>query len=107
MLSGYGEYDEEWEEGYEEKGHIDPIDEVRIPITYEEGVYAWKKLKREGDIARLSIDELSALVRLISYLMRSGDIRKKQLGEEMDRELSKMITTEKIIEIRRRHPRLA
>jgi hypothetical protein len=109
-LSEYdNEYDEDWdwEEKNEEEETIDPIDMVRIPVTYEEGVHAWKKLKKEGDIARLSIEELSALVRLISYLRRSGDNRKKQLGEEMDRELSNMITTEKIKEIRRRRPQLA
>jgi hypothetical protein len=80
------EYDEDWdwEEKNEEEETVDPIDMVRIPATYEEGVYAWKKLKREGDIARLSIDELSALVRLISYLMRSGDNRKKQRAVEDD-----------------------
>jgi len=103
----YDEYDEEWEEEYEKEESVDPIDMVRIPASYEDGVYAWKKLKREGDITRLSIDELSALVRLVSYLVRSGDEEKRQLGKEMDRELSKMITTEKIIEMRRRHPQPA
>jgi hypothetical protein len=79
---------------------VDKLYKVGISARFSTAATALRKMESHG-IESLDNNELSDLLKLVTYLKRSTNPRARELGVELEKQLSQKLSKEALLKIRR------
>jgi hypothetical protein len=79
---------------------VDKLYKIGISARFSTAATALRKMESQG-IESLDNEELSDLLKLVTYLKRSTNPRARDLGVELEKQLSQKLSKEALLKIRR------
>jgi len=78
----------------------DKLYRIGISARFSTAATALRKMESQG-IESLDIEELSDLLKLVTYLKRSTNQQARELGVELEKQLSQKLSKEALLKIKR------
>jgi hypothetical protein len=79
---------------------VDKLYKIGISARFSTAATALRKMESQG-IESLDIEELSDLLKLVTYLKRSTNQQARDLGVELEKQLSQKLSKDIVLKIKR------